>query len=72
MSAPNSEEEEARMEHLCTRIVREFEEMPGLCLTASQASRLWGLEADRCLELLQRLVAAGRLRRLQRGAYVAA
>lgn len=71
MPVPNSEEE-VRMEHLCTRIVREYEEMPGLCLTVSQASRLWGLEADRCLELLQRLVAAGRLRRLRQGAYVAA
>ena len=71
MSAPNSDET-TRMDHLAARIIREYEEMPGLCLTVSEASRLWRLEPDRCLELLQHLVVAGRLRRLRRGAYVAA
>lgn len=54
------------------RIVGEFREMPGLCLTAAQAARLWGLDADRCVHLLQQLVDAGRLRRVPHGRYVAA
>ncbi len=56
---------------LAVRILSEYREMPGLCLTASQAARLWGLDLDRCLRLLQRLVAAGRLRCLPQGRYVA-
>ncbi len=56
---------------LVTRILSEFREMPGLCLTVAQAARLWGMDLDRCLRLLQRLVAAGRLRCLPQGRYVA-
>jgi len=57
---------------LVTRIVGEYEEMPGLCLTADQAARLWGMDPGACIGVLQRLVDAGRLRCLPRGRYVAA
>lgn len=52
------------------RILGEFREMPGLCLTVEQASRLWGLDRTRCLTCLERLVLAGALRRTHQGAYV--
>lgn len=57
---------------LATRILSEYREMPGLCLSASQAAVFWGLDVDRCLRLLQGLVAAGRLRCLPQDRYVAA
>ena len=57
---------------LSSRILSEYREMPGLCLSASQAARFWGLDVDRCLRLLQGLVADGRLRCLPQGRYVAA
>lgn len=44
------------------RVVRrEFDEMPGLALTADQARRLWSLEAPTCSAVLSRLVASGYL-----------
>jgi hypothetical protein len=45
-------------EHLLRRIQSEFHEMPGLRLTRDQARRLWGLDADTCERMLQRLVDA--------------
>jgi len=52
------------------RIKAEYREMPGMCLTASQASRLWGLEPSHCNLLLDALVVSGYLRRNVQGAYV--
>ena len=46
---------------LCTRIQAEFREMPGLRLTLPQASRLFNIEPDRCLQILWTLVRAGHL-----------
>jgi len=40
------------------RISAEFLEMPGLRLTVQQASRLWGLEPNRCKAILDGLVDA--------------
>ena len=53
------------------RIRREYDEMPGLCLTASQAQRLWQLEPTACEALLGAMVASGYLR-LGRTGYVRA
>src|SRR5688500_8426044 len=39
-------------EALLQRITREFHESPGLCLTALQASRLFGLPEDTCARVL--------------------
>ncbi len=52
------------------RIRAEFIEMPGLCLTAAQAQRLWCLEPPMCEALLNSLVAARVLRRTHRGLFV--
>jgi len=44
------------------RIREEFREMPGLCLTPAQATRLWGLESQTCREVIDQLVATAYLR----------
>jgi hypothetical protein len=49
------------------RIMSDYAEMPGLCLTRDQARRLFGLEADTCDRLLQALVRGGFLRVGPRG-----
>ena len=45
-----------RIEDVLQRVQGEFSEMPGLCLTAAQAQRLWGLDREFCEELLRALV----------------
>jgi hypothetical protein len=49
---------------------REFDEMPGLVLTADQARRLWALEPRMCDVALSRLVDSGYLRQTDAGHYV--
>jgi hypothetical protein len=39
------------------RVRREFYETPGLCVTISQAARLFGLSEDVCAQILDDLVA---------------
>lgn len=51
------------------RICGEFLEMPGLRLTGAQAQRLWGLDQQTCLELLESLVDANFLCRRRDGMY---
>jgi hypothetical protein len=46
--------------------------MPGLSLTAAQASRLLGIDHSLCERVLQKLVLDGALHHTPRGAYVAA
>jgi hypothetical protein len=48
---------------LCTRIIGEFLEMPGLNLTIPQACRLWSITRPQCLRVVDALVASGFLRR---------
>ena len=50
------------------RVRQEFVEMPGLRLTLAQAVRLWGLERDICLAVIEALIAAAFLRRTATGA----
>ena len=45
-------------EDLLRRVCSEFLEMPGMCLTAEQAQRLWGLDQTTCTEVLNFLVDA--------------
>jgi DNA end-binding protein Ku len=52
------------------RVRREFREMPGLCLTPAQASRLWGLDAVASRALLEALVDAQFLRRTANGGFM--
>ena len=49
-------------EQLLRRICSEFAEMPGLRLTRRQARRLWGLDEETCIRILDWLVEAKFLR----------
>ena len=44
--------------------------MPGLCVTAPQAQRLWGLDTTTCSFVLATLVQRGVLKRTHHGTYV--
>ena len=57
-------------EGVVRRVRQEFLEMPGLRLTPAQAGRLWGLERDICLSVIETLIAAAFLRRTPTGAVV--
>ena len=48
---------------LCTRIIGEYLEMPGLNVTLPQACRLWSIDPRRCQRLLDWLLASGFLRK---------
>ena len=54
---------------LVASIRREFDEMPGLMLTADQARRLWAIEPRVCGTVLECLVHAGFLCRTESGHY---
>lgn len=60
------------VESLEQRVRAEYRDMPGLSLTAAQASRLLGIDQSVCKTVLQRLVLDGALYHTPRGAYVAA
>ena len=55
---------------LLNRVVGEYNEMPGMCVTRPQAQRLWGLDSTTCELVLMTLVERGILRRTSRGTYV--
>lgn len=55
---------------LLRRIESEYREMPGMCVTAAQAQRLWGLDATTCNFVLATLIERRVLRRTARGTYV--
>jgi hypothetical protein len=57
---------------LADRVRGEFAEMPGLCLTPAQASRLLGIEFAECQRVLDSLVNAAVLRRISGGSVVLA
>jgi len=57
---------------LVRRVQGEFLEMPGLRLTATQASRLWDVDRQTSEEILNVLTQAGFLFRNREGAYVRA
>ena len=50
------------MNELIGRIRAEFLEMPGLRLTVSQASRLWGLDEGSCRRVIDALIGSSFLR----------
>ena len=49
------------------RIRSDFQEMPGLCVTLTQAQRLWGLDESTCVVALSALVSEGYLRKAMAG-----
>lgn len=55
-------------EIVARRVREEFREMPGLRLTPTQATRLWGLDRDACRAVIDHLVAASFLRWTTAGA----
>ena len=60
----------ATLHGLLRRIECEYREMPGMCVTAPQAQRLWGLDSTTCSFILMTLVERRILRRTARGTYV--
>ena len=58
--------------HAIARAKADFLEMPGLTLTAIQAARLWGYEADYCDAVLAALEEQGFLVRGARSAFARA
>jgi hypothetical protein len=46
--------------------------MPGLSVTLAQAQRLWGVDGSTCRRALDRLIAAGVLRRTAAGRFIRA
>ena len=59
-----------RIEDVLQRVQGEFAEMPGLCLTAAQAQRLWGLDRYLCDRLLEALVKAKFLSQRRDGSFI--
>ena len=55
---------------LLHRIAMEYDEMPGLRLTAAQAQRLFGLRDDVCMRVFDAFVEAAILRRDANNRYV--
>lgn len=55
---------------LLSLIRSEYLEMPGLCLTAAQAQRLWHLDQDTCHSALSELVENKFLKRSNSGHYL--
>lgn len=56
-------------EDILLRVYGEYIEMPGLRLKREQAQRLWGLDQQTCLRLLEALVDTGFLCRFADGQY---
>jgi len=48
-----------RLTDLTSRIRGEYLEMPGMCLTLSQAAKLWNVDRDTCKYALESLMQAG-------------
>ena len=57
-------------EAVLRRVPAEFVEMPGLRLTPAQAVRLWGVERDMCLAVIDALIDSAFLRWTPAGALV--
>lgn len=57
---------------LLRRIRSEFHEMPGLCLTVSQAARLWNMDVHTAAKALHLLVEHNFLLRTDDGRFMAA
>lgn len=69
-SVRNREPQAAALHDILRRIEGEYREMPGMCVTAPQAQRLWGLDATTCNVVLRTLVDCRFLRRTPRGTFV--
>jgi hypothetical protein len=66
---PSDRRAHAPRKSLVHRICSEFNEMPGLCLTTAQASRLFSLEQEVCARVFSELVEGGVLVLTHAGRY---
>jgi hypothetical protein len=62
----------SRLQTLLIRVQSEYQEMPGLILTQSQAQRLWGLDRQTCGAVMAMLIDRHILKRTPAGTYVRA
>jgi Fic family protein len=69
-TAARSIESRSPLHDILRRIECEYGEMPGMCVTAAQAQRLWGIDATTCSFVLTTLVERRILRKTPRGTYV--
>jgi hypothetical protein len=58
------------MKNVADRVMADYREMPGLCVTVAQGARLWGLSFIECEQVLAMLVADGHLYHDDNGLYV--
>ena len=68
-ACPTERRNLASRQALLRRITVEYDEMPGLRLTAAQAQRLFGLREDVCTRVFHALVEVAILRRDLNGSY---
>jgi hypothetical protein len=64
--------DQARRQLLLRRFHDEYQQLPGMSLTADQAARLFAIRADVCRRVFEELVEAGVLSRKWKDQYVAA
>jgi|SoiMethySBSTD1v2_1073268.scaffolds.fasta_scaffold00227_62 hypothetical protein len=69
-SPPQASVETTVLDDLLDRVKGEYKEMPGMCVTRTQAQRLWGLDSATCEVVLATLLERGVVRRTPRGMYV--
>jgi hypothetical protein len=65
-----SVERKPALDDVVRRVKGEYNEMPGMCVTRTQAQRLWGLDSATCELVLTTLLERGVVRRTSRGMYV--
>ncbi len=58
------------LDDVLVRIRSEFLEMPGLKLTPRQAERLWGVDAETCRALIEKLTEANFLTLTRQGSII--
>jgi hypothetical protein len=68
-AVPEERRNRAAREALQNRVRAEFHQMPGMCLTALQAAKLFGLSPDVTLRILQEFVRADVLLRTPAGRF---
>jgi hypothetical protein len=60
----------AGVQELTRRVQAEYAEMPGLCVTLSQAQRLWAVDRESCESVFRSLIARGFLRMTTAGRFI--
>lgn len=58
------------LQELTRRVQAEYAEMPGLCVTLSQAQRLWAIDRQACESVFRSLVSRGFLRVTTDGRFI--